>query len=51
MLVKFAFLIQKFKKNIIKSFGHDQERWGGGGRGDFILFWILWGDTTIMRGT
>ena len=30
MLVKLAFAMQKLKKNVLKSFGHDQERWGGG---------------------
>ena len=38
MLVKLAFAMQKLKKNVLKSFGHDQERWGGGGG---CNFWIL----------
>ena len=36
MLVKLAFVMQKLKKNILKSFGHDQERWGEGAILDFM---------------
>ena len=45
MLVKLAFVMQRFKK-YLKHFCHDQQRWGGGDN-----FLILWGDTAVMRGT
>ena len=44
MLAKLAFVMQRLKK-YLKFFCHDQQRWGGGKD-----FWILWGDTAVMRG-
>ena len=45
MLVKLAFVMQRFKK-YLKNFCHDQQRWGGGG--DNLS--ILWEYTAVMRG-
>ena len=46
MLVKLAFVIQRFKKSL-KNFCHDQQRWGGGE----TIFQFDGGDTAVMRGT
>ena len=35
MLVKLAFVMQRFKK-YLKNFCHDQQRWGGGQFFDFM---------------
>ena len=33
----------RIEKISLKNFCHDRQRWGGN-------FWILWGDTAVMRG-
>ena len=43
MLVKLAFAMQRLTKHL-KNFCHDQQRWGE------AFFFILWGDTAVIRG-
>ena len=42
MLAKLALVMQRLKI-YLKTFCHDWQRWGDN-------FWILWGDTAVMRG-
>ena len=44
MLVKLTFVMQRLKKYLKKNFVMINKDGGGGN------FWILWGDTVVMRG-
>ena len=50
MLVKLAFVMQRFKK-YLKNFCHDQQRWGGGQFFDFMGGHSCYeGDIELMGG-